>query len=94
VADGEQDYVLVQVADSGGGIAAADLLHVFSSQPSASAIQGLGTCELDLPRLKNLVEALGGRAWVDSDPGNGATFSVLLPVTPPIQGANGRSEAA
>jgi signal transduction histidine kinase len=93
-ADGEQDYVLVQVADSGGGIAAADLLHVFSSQPGASKVQGLGSADLDLPRLKNLVEALGGRAWVDSEPGNGATFSVLLPVVPPSWGDNGRSEAA
>jgi signal transduction histidine kinase len=93
-ADGEQDYVLVQVADSGGGIAADDLLRIFSSQPGAPNIQGLGSRALDLPRLKNLVEALGGRAWVDSDPGNGATFSVLLPVTPPNRGANGRSEAA
>ncbi len=93
VSDNKQDYVLVQVADSGGGIAADDLLHVFSSQPGASNIQGLGSTELDLPRVKTLVEALGGRAWVDSDPGNGATFSVLLPVIPPIQGGNGRSEA-
>jgi signal transduction histidine kinase len=29
------------------------------------------------------VELFGGRTWVDSDPGHGATFSLLLPVIPP-----------
>ncbi len=92
VSEGEVDYVLVQVADSGGGIAAHDLIHVFSSQPKATRIDGMGSSGVDLSRVKTLVEALGGRTWVDSEPGNGATFSVLLPVTPLLESGNGRSK--
>jgi signal transduction histidine kinase len=91
--DSDLDYVLVQVADSGGGIAAQDLLSVFSPQPGAVSIQGLGNSAAEFPRMKMMVEALGGRTWVDSDPDNGATFSVLLPVKAVVASGNGRSEA-
>jgi signal transduction histidine kinase len=90
--DSDLDYVLVQVADSGGGIAPQDMLHVFSLQSAAGSIQGLGASGAELSRMKTLVEALGGRAWVDSDPGNGAIFSVLLPVKKLFEGGNGRGE--
>ena len=90
--EGNLDYVLVQVADSGGGIAAHDLLRVFSNQPGAVAIEGLGSSGTDFSRVKTLVEALGGRTWVDSEAGNGAIFSVLLPVTPLLESGNGRSD--
>lgn len=78
--DGTQDYVLVQVVDSGGGIAAQDLPNVFSFRPSGTAIPGLGVNGTDWSEIKSLVEVHGGRIWVDSQEGHGATFSVLLPV--------------
>jgi signal transduction histidine kinase len=90
--ESEVDYVLVQVADSGSGIAAHDLISVFSTQPAAARIEGLGISGAELSRVKTLVEALGGRTWVDSEPGNGAIFSVLLPVAPLLESGNGRSE--
>jgi signal transduction histidine kinase len=90
--ENEQDYVLVQVSDSGGGIAAHDLISVFSSQPNGVKIGGLGSSGAELSRMRTLVEALGGRTWVDSEPGNGAIFSVLLPVAPLLESGNGRSE--
>ena len=44
-------------------------------------IQGVGDTGVGLSIAKTLTEALGGRIWVDSEMGVGATFSVLLPVS-------------
>ena len=88
--DSDQDYVLVQVADSGSGIAPQDLLNVFSPQSGDHPIKGLAKSGPEISRMKVLIEALGGRTWVDSEPGNGATFSVLLPVKALVESGNGR----
>ena len=79
--DASQDYVLVQVADGGGGIDVNDLPNVFSHRSSGISTAGLGVNGTDWSEIKSLVEVHGGRIWVDSDEGQGATFSVLLPVT-------------
>ena len=76
------DYVLVQVSDRGGGIAPQDIPRVFAPHSQTEGIQGLGKNNVDFLRLKTLVEVLGGRTWVDSEPGVGATFSILLPAVP------------
>jgi signal transduction histidine kinase len=87
----DQDYVLLQVTDSGGGIPSEDLPRVFSRLYRADnpLIQGVGDTGVGLSVAKNLVEALNGRIWVDTEMGTGSTFSVLLPVS-----ANGMVEEA
>lgn len=79
----DQDYVLLQVTDSGGGIPSEDLPRVFSRLYRADnpLIQGIGDTGVGLSVAKNLVEALNGRIWVDTDLGRGSTFSVLLPIS-------------
>jgi signal transduction histidine kinase len=79
----QQAYVLVQVSDSGGGIPPSDLPRVFSRLYRADnpLIQGVGDTGVGLSMVKALVEAHGGRVWVDSVMGIGSTFSVLLPIT-------------
>jgi signal transduction histidine kinase len=84
--DGEEDYVLVQVIDSGGGIALTDLPMIFSHRSPDAPIQGIGNGGVDLPGTKTLIEVMGGRTWVDSEPGQGAVFSVLLPIAPFVDG--------
>ena len=85
--DQKLDYVLLQVTDSGGGITADDLPRVFSRLYRADnlLIQGVGETGVGLSIVKTLVEAHGGRIWVDSEIGNGSTFSILLPINPDPQ---------
>ena len=79
--EGDQDYVLIQVTDTGGGIPAEDLPRVFTRLYRADnvLIQGVGDTGVGLSIAKTLTEAQRGRIWVESKPGSGSTFSVLLP---------------
>ena len=67
------------VADTGPGIAAEDLPRVFdpywSSRPASKKGTGLG-----LYITRGIVEAHGGRLWVESRPGEGARFSFTVPL--------------
>ncbi|MBE0671918.1 MAG: hypothetical protein IH588_15135 [Anaerolineales bacterium] len=76
------DYILIQVTDSGGGIASIDLPRVFTRLYRADnvLIQGVGDTGVGLSIAKALTEAQHGRIWVESEQGVGSTFSVLLPI--------------
>jgi signal transduction histidine kinase len=81
-----QDYVLVQISDSGGGILTEDLQRVFGEQSERAGgktgtIRGLGSSTLGLAFTKGLVEAHGGRIWVETEFEKGSTFSILLPLS-------------
>ena len=78
----QADYVLLQVADTGGGIPPEELPRVFSRlyRSDNALIQGVGDNGIGLSIVKSLVEAVGGRIWVDTEMEVGSTFSVLLPV--------------
>lgn len=80
--DNGSKFLLLQVTDSGGGIQPQDLPRVFTRRYRADLplIQGLGDTGVGLSIAKTLAEALGGRMWVDSTAGQGATFSLLLPI--------------
>jgi two-component system OmpR family sensor kinase len=79
--------LLIAVRDSGGGVAPEDQPRVFQRLYRADAplIAGLGETGVGLSVAKALVEAHGGRIWLTSDPGQGSTFTVLLP----MHGKNG-----
>ncbi len=76
------EYVLIQVTDTGGGIPAEDLGRVFTRLYRADnvLIQGVGDTGVGLSIAKTLTEVQKGRIWVDTQPGVGSTFSVLLPI--------------
>ncbi len=70
--------VRVDVQDSGPGISAEDHMEIFSEfrqLHSSKKSEGIG---LGLAIAKRLVEAHGGKIWVESTPQSGATFSFLL----------------
>ncbi|HJS29585.1 MAG TPA: GAF domain-containing sensor histidine kinase [Anaerolineales bacterium] len=73
--------ILVQITDAGGGISEDDLPRVFSrlAYLEGDGITGVGDKGVGLALTKNLVEAQQGKIWVDSHPGDGATYNVLLP---------------
>ncbi|HTO99971.1 MAG TPA: ATP-binding protein [Anaerolineales bacterium] len=80
-----KDFVLIRVTDSGGGIPEEELPRVFTRLYRAEnvLIQGVGDTGVGLSIAKTLTEAQHGRIWVESEPGIGATFSVLLPMEEP-----------
>ncbi|MCC6148444.1 MAG: GAF domain-containing sensor histidine kinase [Anaerolineaceae bacterium] len=77
-------YLLLKVADSGGGIATEDIGRIFSRQVRAenALVQGLGDTGVGLSIAQTLTEAQGGKIWVESIPGKGAIFNISLPVQP------------
>jgi signal transduction histidine kinase len=80
--DAGQEYLLLQVTDSGGGIDTQDLPYVFSPQYRADhpVIAGIADNGVGLAIVKTLTEAHGGRIWVDSVTHKNATYSVILPI--------------
>ena len=68
----------VTVHDTGVGIAADELEDVFDPfrQAGEADRRGVG---LGLPIARGIVEAHGGRIWVESVPGEGSTFTFTLP---------------
>lgn len=70
--------VEVAVSDTGPGITPGNLSHVFDRFWQAKQTQRAGA-GLGLAISKGLVEAHGGRIWVASTPGQGATFHFTLP---------------
>jgi signal transduction histidine kinase len=82
VLDGENEFVLVAVTDAGEGVSSRDRKRVFSRfyRADNATVPGLGDSGLGLSIVKVLVEAQGGRIWLDSEPGAGSTFTFILPV--------------
>ena len=68
------------VSDHGPGIPADDLAHVFEifyRGQREGDTQGFG---LGLATVKRIIDAHGGRIWVDTAPGRGSTFSLTFPL--------------
>ena len=82
--DGE--HVLFEVADTGVGISAEDLPHVFDRfwRAEKSRNRGTGGSGLGLAITRQLVRAQGGTVSVTSEVGQGSTFRVLMSAEWPL----------
>lgn len=74
--DYEAEEILVAIDDSGAGVLPRDTDQIFAAF-FTTKVDGLG---MGLSISRSIVEAHGGRLWVISDPGHGATFQFTLPV--------------
>src|SRR5205085_4281050 len=93
------DQAVLEVRDTGPGIPAADLPHLFArfyrGRGAGMAAEGSG---LGLAIASGIVRAHGGHLHVHSEPGVGSCFSVLLPLAPnadapQIRAVRGHGEA-
>jgi signal transduction histidine kinase/HAMP domain-containing protein len=76
----ENSEVHLAVKDTGTGIAPEDQSMIFENfRQSREGMQTAGT-GLGLPISKHLVEAHDGRMWLESEPGVGSVFHVVLPI--------------
>jgi PAS domain S-box-containing protein len=79
---GPQVYIIIAVADTGVGIPPEEQERIFerfyrADNPLQMEAGGMG---VGLAVVKSLVEAHGGRVWVESHVGQGSVFHIALPV--------------
>jgi len=72
----------VSVRDTGPGISSADQARLFQEfqQGDSTITKKKGGTGLGLAISKRIIEMHGGRIWVESQPGQGSTFTFTLPV--------------
>jgi signal transduction histidine kinase len=78
----QPNAVKVSVSDTGPGIPAEFHQEVFDDffrLPGTENQEGMG---LGLSIVRRLVQGMGGKVWVESDPGAGCKFSFLIPFKP------------
>jgi signal transduction histidine kinase len=82
VQEGQDTYVAVAITDSGGGVSPEDSKKVFNRfyRSDDPDVPGLGDPDMALPIVKVLIEAHGGRIWMETTRGIGNTFTALLPI--------------
>jgi len=73
----------ISVHDDGPGIPREHQLRLFDKFYRAYAATAAPGAGIGLAISKGLVEAHGGRIWVESEPGSGTTFRFTLPLPPP-----------
>jgi signal transduction histidine kinase/HAMP domain-containing protein len=91
----EGPYARIEVSDTGVGIRAEDQAQLFdrfyrARNASGNAVPGLG---LGLTIVRTIVEGHGGTVTVRSAPGEGASFTVLLPAADSGSRSRARSQA-
>ena len=77
-----QSAAVLEVTDHGPGLSEDQAAHAFERFYRADAARTTGGTGLGLAIVAALVSAHGGAVWVRTQPGQGATFAIALPLTP------------
>lgn len=86
----QPNSVKISVSDTGPGVPPEYHLEIFDDffrLPTNEKAEGMG---LGLAIARRLVNGMGGKIWVESEPGAGCKFSFILPLTPPAADPEGR----
>lgn len=83
----KDESVIIRISDTGIGIAAEDIPHLFQKfyRTDNSETREVGGTGLGLYITKQIVEMMGGKVWVESEIGAGSTFLVQIPRVAPGQ---------
>ena len=78
----DNNTLRISVQDQGSGISAHELTRVFDKfyRGASRSVKRRDGTGMGLAIARGIIEAHGGRIWVESTPGNGATFAFTLPV--------------
>jgi signal transduction histidine kinase len=78
----KDSQIVIEVADHGIGIPQSDQQKIFDKfyRVSTALVHNTKGSGLGLALVKHVVEAHGGRVLVDSEPGRGSRFTILIPI--------------
>jgi PAS domain S-box-containing protein len=78
---GDESFAMAAVTDTGVGIAPSDAEHVFQKfyRADNSDTRTIGGTGLGLYIAQQRAAAMGGKIVLDSEPGRGSTFTLILP---------------
>ncbi|HZQ19413.1 MAG TPA: HAMP domain-containing sensor histidine kinase [Terriglobales bacterium] len=86
----QPNSIKISVSDTGPGIPPEYHLEIFDDffrLPVTEQVEGMG---LGLSIARRLVLSMGGKIWVESEPGAGCKFCFILPLTPPTAEREGK----
>ena len=87
----QPNSVKISVSDTGPGVPPEYHLEIFDDffrLPTNEKSEGMG---LGLAIARRLVHGMGGKIWVESEPGAGCKFSFIIPMQPPTGDSEGRA---